>query len=293
MSKKKHKLKIVQKQQEVPEQVLKDIHERHFYWMPDSTEMFVAALAAVQDYQKWLAKRHVVPEIHVYCKNPNAHFLFQAIHKNVVPELRVEYLDLRAFDQSVRFDEEAAYKLSINTEKHASQMFGIQIGSEPQKSVPDLSCMNVPEASRDILLLPYHANEKLLDYLENNYPEMSITVVSEEQYKSWNDQVLFELVCDFKLIFGERSAATYLAAAIGRGVIEIYPPDRHRNWLSKWNSPVYQMIYVEPKDVRPELVFRAVEVICKRLQAHRPVIVSTPTDQSPSDVESAVSQLLE
>lgn len=237
--------------------------EQHFYWMPESCEMFVAALCAVQDYYKWLDKRGIDPVVTAYCPNPQLQFLLPAFNKDgrvvVNTVSAIDGLTIEGFDQAVKFDAELAYKLSLGTEKHVTQVFGMMVGSDPVKVVPDLSMIVDQWATtRDIQILPFPGSDKVAEFLLNNRPELDVSEAKDPE--NW------QVALTGKLCVGVRSGLTYLAAAAGRSVVEIYPTDRHRNWLSKWSAGTYQMIYGNPGDVPPELVYRAIEAMWKKVE---------------------------
>lgn len=61
---------------------------------------------------------------------------------------------------------------------------------------------------------------------------------------------------------GTRSGVTYLACALGLPIVEIYPTDKHRYWLSKWSHPLYTMIYENNPSM--EVIDQAREAMCVR-----------------------------
>jgi len=195
-------------------------------------------------------------------------FLIPAIEKD--GHARVEKIvydtsgmTLDGFDQVVKFDPELAYKLSLTTEKHVTQIFGIMVGSDPVKVVPDISSVvgNI-KPDCDIMLLPFSGSDRVDEFLCNNRPELNVQI---EPSVVWADSS-WRVALRGKLLVGVRSGLTYLAAAAGLAVVEIYPTDCHRNWMSKWSSMNYQMIYGNPGDVQPDLVYRAIEAMWKRIE---------------------------
>src|ERR1017187_6989228 len=216
--------------------------EHHFYWMPDTCEMYLAAVCAIQDYFTWVCKRGVDPLVTIYCPNAELDFLIPTITKDssaVVESVRnMTRLTLEGFDQAVKFDPELAYKLSLKTEKHVTQVFGMMIGSDPFKVLPDVSEVTdkiIPDC--DIMVLPFPGSHEVYEFLCNNRPELDTAHSTVGQP---------ERGLQGRMLVGVRSGLTYLAAAAGRAVVEIYPTDCHRNWLSKWGATMYQMIYGNP-----------------------------------------------
>lgn len=242
---------------------LKPRTEQHFFSMPRDCEGFLAALAAIQDYYRWLAGRKIQGEATVYCPNPELRFLVPAIEKE--GQCRIvdlvaskEHLTLDRFDMAVEFNNEAGYRLSEKTEKSMAQVFGMMVGSEPQKATPDISCVvNGMLPKYDIVVFPFSGSLEVAEFLANNKPELVVIELKAGLNLGW------EFALAGRLAVGIRSGMTYLAASAGRAVVEIYPTDRHRNWLSKWSNPLYQMIYGDTAS--PELVYRAVEAMWKKV----------------------------
>jgi hypothetical protein len=243
--------------------------ERHFYSMPATCEMFLAAVCAIQNYYKWLAKRFIKAEVIVHSPSSELDFLVPTIWlggdvvvSDVVHDLNGLTLD--GFDQTVKFDPDLAYRLSLKTEKHVVQVFGMMVGSDPPKVMPDVSCITDEiEPNCDIMLLPFPGSEQVYEFLVNNRPELNTCTATGDCARP------VELGLQGRMLVGVRSGLTYLAAAAGRAVVEIYPTDCHRNWLSKWGAQHYQMIYGNPGDVQPDLVFRAIEAMWKKVEARR------------------------
>ena len=280
------------------------IVEKHFYWMPNTLEMFLAALTAVQDFHVWMEKGFANPnekvplrreaEITVYC-HKELSFLLPALEKANISRIVAKVdnpmsLDLRDFDLAVKFDSERAYDLVKVAEKHVTQAFGIIIGSDPLKATPDLSNCKFAEPKYDILILPFPDQKQLVDFLVNNHPELETDYVDSATLED-SATGAWESIGKYRMVVGVRSGLTYLAASLGKGVVEIYPPDIYRDWLSKWSCALYQMIYLEPEKASASLVYRAVEAVWKRTVSHQAAQkVSTPTVPSIVDVESAASK---
>jgi hypothetical protein len=240
--------------------------ERHFYQMPVTADMFLAALTALQDYHKWVKVRGIDPLITVYCPNPELAFLLPALTA-ANPNVQIEEIchvttgqSLERYEQAVNFDPLMAYKIGMIGEKHVTQVFGMMVGSDPMKVLPDISSVvGEIEPQCDIVVFPFPGQEVLFDLLYNNMPELNLQSCTRE-----DADTRFSALRG-KLIIAARSGVTYLAASANRAVVEIYPQNQHRNWVSKWANPHYQMIYGNPGDVTPELVFRAVQAVWRRV----------------------------
>jgi hypothetical protein len=246
--------------------------EKHLYVLPEDPESCLAAIAAIQGLLGELKKRKGEADVTVVCPNETLIDVAVCIDEkcDVYRELP-EDVKLRDWDMFFKFDVELAYKMAQPTQKHITQIFGIQIGSDP-KSLPDLAALwpakAIPAAVYDVCLLPFPSRKRVYEYLSNNFPELTIA-----PQLGYDITINWQVVQaeSAKIVVGVRSFGTYVAASLGRAVIELYPDDRYRQWLSKWNNPRYQMIYGKIENMTPELVFKALEVQCRRILSTVPV----------------------
>jgi len=259
------------------------VNERHLYVMPNDLESFLAALAAIQDYYAQLWKRHANVQVNVIM-NDAFGFLLPAFKMgdNVLDVIwlkeralgSIVHLDM---DHVVDFDVDRARFLAKKSEKSLVQTFGIMLGSDPQRSLPVLNALPLPETPQfDVIILPFLDAEKFYSFLQNNHPELTVHYAKTEFREH-------KLAHSAKMMVGVKSGMTYLAAAFGTGVVEIYPPSSEpRHWLSKWSHPMYQMIYVEPEQANAELVYRAWVNLWRRVQSFHRIVQESSTMTAPS-----------
>ena len=170
-----------------------------------------------------------------------------------------------------RFDPQRAYKIAAVTERHAASAFGLIIGSEAS-SLPDLSQLG----------LENQPAKHTIDVLfAGRWPDrMQVVQFLADTHKGkWFELTdntgleLLEKVYGADMVVGPRSAATYLAAIYGKRVVELYPDDRHKRWLSKWDSKNYRMVY--GSEYPAALVWKAMEGLWAR-----PSLVRSHTDHA-------------
>src|SRR6267154_2171060 len=217
--------------------------EKHFYWMPNTLEMCLATITAIQDFHTWMEKGFANPnekvplrreaEITVYCEKELS-FLLPSLEKAGISRVVAQVdnpmsLDLRDFDLAVKFDSERAYDLVKVAEKHVTQAFGIIIGSDPLKVTPDLSNCKFADPKYDILVLPFPDQKQLVEFLTNNHPELETDYLDAVTDKGV-ETCAMDVVDKYRMVVGIRSGLTYLAASLGRAVVEIYPPNVYRDW---------------------------------------------------------------
>lgn len=215
--------------------------------MPETLEAYLAAISAVQalrEEQKILTGKD---QKFVVCSNDKFNYLWPALPTediiSSVEPVRGQY------ELVYSFDEQIAYELSLPTKRHMAEVFGILIGSSA-KTLPDLSKVKIPVYEDavidiDVLVLPYKdkAECSLIKSLTGKcgLPFSVGCLGLNDKAADW--------VANAKLVVGPRCGATYLAAALGKIVVEIYPTDRHKGWLSKWSSQKYRMFYEDNPDV--------------------------------------------
>ena len=69
-------------------------------------------------------------------------------------------------------------------------------------------------------------------------------------------------------VIGRASPMTYMAVCLGLAVVEILPPGRPKDWLSKWTSPGYRMIETQDQDLWPGYIERATRSIEREIEKH-------------------------
>lgn len=270
--------------------------EKVIFDMPSDPEMFLAALSAVQSWrvEQELQIEHTLTQINKVEKDnetayrqrvypfgkyallsnqvdkhrkdtdnrrhdisvhlPNASFdLFRPAFGKVtfVDEYNPECGD---WDLAYQFTEEKAWAIAEATEKHVAIAMGLLLGAE-SKSLPDLSGITFEEPK------DYHVNVLFLDhgdtwlfideYMRRNRPEVTY---------DWYFKI--DQLADADMVVGHRSAPTYIASALGKKVVELYPDDKYKRWLSKWDNPNYSMIY--GKEFPASMIWRSMETLWER-----------------------------
>lgn len=234
--------------------------DKIFFQMPEDPEIFLAALTTIQayleDYGKSNQTKQVVSrEIYIGCRE-DFRFLLAALPSG---EYRINPVG-HTYDLAFSFDVDAAYQFSLSTEKHISHAFGLMLGADP-KPMPELSALvkGKSEDAGTVLLL--NEDFRLAGLLTDIYPEFEVRTLKD---LPWSASTRFNEVVKHSIVIGQRSFETYVAASLGKTVIEIYPPDTHRRWLSKWANRQYQMIYGDPGNVSPDMIVKALETtLCK------------------------------
>lgn len=247
--------------------------ENVFFRMPSDLERSIAAISTIREYRRY---RHIANktnyELEITVAGRSAAFA-QRIdiewHLADTSELppRGSY-DL-VFDFDTPYEE--MYQWSLPTQKHMVQTYGMQLAIDPP-AVPDLSVVLERKATAPLV-------GRLLVDDRISYP------VDTARYL--NTEHAIASVQDGDVVVGLRDGFTYLACAMGLPVVEIYPPDRHRRWISKWSHPLYAMIYSAPEHVRSETIQAAVEATWARSREVRQES-KTPTARQPSIAESVV-----
>lgn len=239
--------------------------DRCLFVLPTRLDEYLAALATIQRFDYW--RKHYVsdqlkrmaeeqlrkldPKLDRYYHTE--YKLFYSGDPNHFAQLRPAFPDgiwLNAkypagrgeFDFIYTFNADEAYQVSLPTQRPMANAFSLMCGSDAD-ALPDLSNLHVPAPIVDMLVLYYPGAAELLDKLTNEHPEITwhYTSSTDEEHELF--QIEFSIINQARMVVGLRSGVTYYASAIGRGVFELYPTDRHKRWLSKWSNKTYQMYY--------------------------------------------------
>jgi hypothetical protein len=126
-----------------------------------------------------------------------------------------------------------------NKRLHASSAYGIVAGCE-SKSLPDLPLVKDRYEGVDILVLCSESEKFVWEFVGKHAPP-GIKVANADPGEHKNIVDLIALCNSAKIVMGKLSLATYVAASLGKGVLEIYPTHLPLAWLSKWSDPFYGM----------------------------------------------------
>jgi hypothetical protein len=280
------------------EKPVREVVERILLIMPEDAEACIAATAVVQAYMADLhdlatrmydadGKTKTNYLIEVYFPKKYMEFMLENlgfVPPDVVRVFSIPSIptDRRGYEVVFEFDLGQARSIANVCNKHITQGFGILLGCE-SNSVP-LVNRKEEKPEFDFVLLPGIPNvEELYNLLTFNLMDAKVSQLMSEK------DSLQEVVNSGDIFIGPRSAITYLAAAQGRGVIELYDESvAPRSWLSKWEASRYSMISTENLDyITPDLVYRAAEAVWQTTITSR--ALETATVQSTSSVESVKS----
>jgi hypothetical protein len=146
--------------------------------------------------------------------------------------------------------------------KHITDAWGILYGASP-KAIPELGYTMMyasKEKKWDVLVdsdLP--DSVKLVRYIEMNYPEARLTC---RDIYALRCSELFELMSSARLFIGQRSAATYLATMLKLGLVEYYPDDLPRTFLSQPPREDYKVVFGQ---CTAELIWPSLELVWETL----------------------------
>lgn len=262
--------------------------DKILFGMPEDPELFLAALAAVQDYGWHLVRQLEFKQrdadwvLGIHVPNHQLDFLRPCFpwkgdwfeepdptgdgmkrYTNPVDTTFVqEWTPKRGeWDFVYRFDPEVAYSISETSEIHAATAFGILIGAAPEPEFPSLDRLHL-EALNGIAVLPFDGDQEMADLLEIHYPEFPVVTGIGD---------VFGVPYQYDMVIGPRSSDTYMAASLGKRVVELYPDDRHRGWLAKWGIGTrYMQMY--GKEFPVGMIWRAVEEV---IEQWRTTVVTT------------------
>lgn len=203
--------------------------------LPGEPEADLAAIAAIQGFAKWqhrmAAKMKRKLDVQYFYGVSNFDCYHGALPRGeCVPRYHFDVsLPLRGeYDLIHKFNAAKAYEISLPTQMHMSQVFAIQIGADAAQ-LPDMrDIMQSEENTHDIFV---SNSTKMKEEIEIalRCAAPNLTIGTDPEF------------C--RLIVAERGGLSYHMAAMGKAVYELYPNDRHRDWLAKWQNPLYRMYY--------------------------------------------------
>lgn len=143
------------------------------------------------------------------------------------------------WDVAYMFDYKLAHDSALPTQRSCPSMMAALVGAHAS-TIPDLSMIQgkYRAVETDVLIVEWSESAELVTMLSEYKPEMSYSVIHDVFHP-----LMFEYVLNASMVVGPRSYATYLAAAIGKRVIEIEATGYYKNWMAKWDAPNYSLLY--------------------------------------------------
>lgn len=200
-------------------------------------------------------------KVHIMDVHDDLKFLTRWI-SDVYTKVFVNEESQAEYDLDFVFDEKRAYKLSEYTEKHIVQTFSILLGTDSEVSLPP-DYIILRDFKRDsetvrCAFVLFSCDEfDAIEVRDMLYTLSSGGCVIADEFSF---KAKMELICGADVVIGCRSEYTYIASALDKKVIELYPGDVHKGWFSKWQSPNYRMVYMDGIDKVPSrVIWRALE----------------------------------
>jgi hypothetical protein len=242
--------------------------ERILFRMPWELEYFVPAVAVVHDYVMQVRTRmRMAPEkLFGLCTvelgaeeqfffSPMFPFMELTLRENEAAPPRKDWecvLDLR--------DAKRPLALGTQCKLPITEAWGILFGANP-KLLPELGYMrmwmDVPERTDILIDGSLLCADKLTNYVVRNLSLCAGT--SFVRVRRAAEQ--FRLLSTTKMYVGPRSGTTYLAAAMGKGLVEVCPESGFPEWfLAKPASDKYTMVR-GGLDVSAETLWAVLEAV--------------------------------
>lgn len=235
--------------------------ELYLFHFPAMWEYQIAAAATLRSFELMLIGREDDYQFYVTGLNEGATFLFDTFSKKVVC-YKPDREPFGLFDVEFHFDVERAKALSVNTKYHVTFAFGVMLGVYGSAQLPELMGQPVDHNGKTKILLSmdhdWNGWADLEDIILTNVNDVELVKLDRCAPADYTLQNVFDLAVNNQFIVGVRSPLTYLAAALGRRVLEFYPTrDMETSWLTKApGSRTYTMLVEGEQPHRATLVWR-------------------------------------
>lgn len=251
--------------------------EKLVFIMPESLEELLYASVILPQY---LISRMVVgrstEDVVIACREPQLHHYLKCCWYPAVIELEPTQEQLNGADLVFEFSGKTAYQISVATEKHMAETMAVQLGVGLLRFLPPVLVENVKEEVG--LLLVAERNE--LDGTDDSWlwpnaqeffselKAADVPVAYLEKGASWEQTR--EAVGRASVVVGVRGAATTIAAAAYRVVLELTPKDKaHSEWVRKKECSMHRMLYGDLKEMSAAYVWIQLSKLMKDSRGKR------------------------
>lgn len=190
-------------------------------------------------------KLEVTCNVHVACEN-------KIINEVVARILNIPAFDRMAlprhpldYDMYCRIDMDVANAFRGMNKYHAAAAYGIMLGCEAMSLFPIpvdkiIDGVEYDTAKVDILVLDdaYGSYTQAWQWIGEAFSTLRVSRAADN-INSF--RAMIGAINQAQMVVGPTSLYTYLACVMRKPTLEIYPIDISRNWLSKWDNPIYNM----------------------------------------------------
>jgi len=218
--------------------------------MPQVQELFFPAVAFVHDYMMQLTgqmraglQRPGTVTLELWREDQ---FFFTSLFPRLLLENGDKNRNLSRSEWACVIDLRTptrALELGATAGKHVTDAWGIMFGASP-RVIAELGFMSIwiPKEKEWDILVDAELDEPvvLMEWINQNFPDAKTDFVqlSRVRYSE-----MFDKLGSTRMYVGRRSASTYLAAMMKIPLVEYYPDDFPRTFLSKPARPDYRVFF--------------------------------------------------
>ena len=269
--------------------------EKLVFILPDSLE---AALYALVTMVQYLTTRFMMAraskQVYVICRWPELHDFVRAcwVHAEVFTEPTPEML--KESDFTFYFDEVASYAMTKEIMKHIGDSFGIKLGVGLLRFLAPVLIETLAQEEPGRVLVVERNEMDGNKEPEWIWPDQNQFINELEERDIavglLNSFVTFEQmkleIARASVIIGVRGAATIIAAAAHKMVIELSPKEMaHVEWVRKKECRQYKILYGSLQSLSSDLVLDVME---KAVRQNR--IRNLPVSRTELEMEPAGEQ---
>lgn len=285
----KRKTKLESKELKIPiaPEIIEELSERICFSLPQCLPdaEFLAVVSAIKSYISdayikaagWSSMRKGYKRILTLCTSVTCPDVWQRSVMTyclkdctIVPEYHGIHPD--TFDMYRHIDLKTIEAFKAMNKFHAAQIYGVILGCQA------FSMFDIPESpleseETDILVIREEKDQTLWEFLGRAFPELKVRCLI-------NERIIFsELIAVLQkatLVVGPLCMATYAASCLKKSVVEIYPTNLSRSWLSKWSNQNYKMIVADKLTAdNMALIARSIDQLwkTKMLPCKQPVVL--------------------
>jgi hypothetical protein len=215
--------------------------QRLLFILPKDEEILVAAIVSIKSYVAKLAMAKVTSEVVLVGEEtwltdilvPPMYMIVSSVEEalNLIP----------GYDLAVDLGEKKSREVSNKTNRSAASGYGVILGFEIVNELPRLPF--IPEPVKEVAIIGMGWASTAIKLFESaNRKGIPTTIL----VPSGEKEAFYKELLKYKMIIGNRSIWTYLAAAAIRPVIEVYSlEENEKNFLAKWSSGKYYMFAVD------------------------------------------------
>lgn len=241
--------------------------------MPNELEDFLFAIPAVQELMFSYRAENRDFEAYIRTRPEFARLVRPALSDGIIVNEIPEEI-LKQADLAIDLDRNAAYAVCSSAGLQAAKAYGALLGAAPGLTLPVLG-EDFSARRQNLVWMPRHVTDwNSTDTWPNMHEFQKLAERELGTFIQLDPNVdpmeALSIISGADMCIGVAGGLTLMAVALGKPLVELYPPTLYsRWWACKWDSPDYRVFVDDLYAIEPQHVWNSAKALAAAISGRR------------------------